>query len=85
MLLAYGANVNEKDNVSTTYNIILCYAAQSSVMIVIFLFYLFGQNEWAALYAASCEGHIKIVEILLAYGANVNDKNDVSTMLNLMM
>ena len=35
ILLAYGANVHDRNNVSTIYNTIVCYATLSSVMIVI--------------------------------------------------
>jgi len=31
-----------------------------------------------ALHIASCDGQFEIVKILLTYGANVNDKDDVS-------
>ena len=33
-----------------------------------------------ALLDASYKGHIEVVKILLAYGADINDKNMVSTM-----
>jgi len=37
-----------------------------------------------ALHIASLFCHLEVVEVLLAYGANVNDKNMVSTMYNII-
>ena len=38
-----------------------------------------------ALYIASYKDRIEVVQILLAYGANVKDKNNVSTTYYIMM
>ena len=40
--------------------------------------YYFDQDEETALLIASRYDHIEVVEILSAYGANVNERNNVS-------
>ena len=46
---------------------------------------LFGQYGVTGLYVASAKGNIDIVEILLANGADVDDKDNVSTIYNMII
>ena len=37
------------------------------------------------MFVASAKGFIEVVKVLLAYGANINEKDTVSTMYNMII
>ena len=46
---------------------------------------LFDQFGYTALHVASSFGYIEVVKVLLASGANINDKDNVSTIYSMMI
>ena len=53
------------------------YHKNMSMMSLLNLMLIFGQDKWTPLMIASHNGHVDVVNVLLQYGASVNLKNKV--------